>query len=222
MLSARLETIVSLIPLGSSVADVGSDHASVPLRLLSERSVAFVQGIENKPGPFQVMKEAFEQAKPHGAYALSLSDGLSQADRRVDTAVLAGLGGQLIAAILKRDLPLRPNISTIIVDPHSERPFVYRSLMELGFREEASRSLYEDGHYYEVSRWNKSPGFPPYNDFQLDFGPVALREKPYAWRKFWENETARLQSILRSLGENQKAKKEALAQQIQRIEEALR
>jgi len=222
MLSARLETIVSLIPLGASVADVGSDHASVPLRLLSERSVAFVQGIENKPGPFRVMTEAFAQAKPTGAYALSLSDGLSQADSRVDTAVLAGLGGQLIAAILQRDLPLHPGISTLIVDPHSERPFVYRALMELGFREEVSRSLFEEGHYYEVSRWSKSPAFPPYNDFQLDFGPVALCEKPYAWRKFWEVEAVRLGGILSSLGENQNAKREALAQQIQRIEEALR
>jgi Predicted SAM-dependent methyltransferase len=221
MLSARLETIASLIPLGASVADVGSDHASVPLRLLAEQSVAFVQGIENKPGPFKVMKTALEKAHPSGSYSLSLSDGLSKADPRVDTAVLAGLGGKLIATILQRDLPVHPGIRTIIVDPHSERPFSYRALMELGFREEASRSLYEEGHYYEVSRWVKSPTLSTYSDVQLEFGPVALREKPYPWRKYWESEIVRLQGIISSLSDNQETKKEALIHQIKHIEEAL-
>lgn len=221
MLSVRLETIVSLIPLGASVADVGSDHAAVPLRLLGDRSVAFVQCIENKPGPFKRMKEALDKAQIVGSCLTSLSDGLSKADPRVDTAVLAGLGGELIATILERDLPLNPRISTIIVDPHSERPSSYRALMELGFREDGSRSLKEEGHYYEVSRWIKAPFSPSYSDFQLEFGPLALKEKPYPWRKYWEGEAERLRGILVVLDENQKMKRDILIQQISRIEEAL-
>lgn len=221
-LSERLESIVSLVPFGASVADVGSDHAEVPLALLSRGSVAFVMGIENKKGPYETMRKALDSSPLKDKYAVSFSDGLSKVDPRVDCAILAGLGGSLIAEILRRDLPSHPRIETIVIDPHSEMPFAYRALMDLGYREERSVSLLEEGHYYEVSRWKKSAEGVRYSEMELSFGPLALAEKPSAFRKHYEEETARLEGILASLPETERGKREELSNRLSLIKEALK
>jgi tRNA (adenine22-N1)-methyltransferase len=220
-LSSRLEAIVALVPLGSSVADVGSDHASVPLALLKNASVQFAECIENKKGPYGRMKKAVESAGFADRCLTSFSDGLTHADSRVDCAILAGLGGLLIASILRRDLPEHPNIRTIVVDPHSERPSAYKALQELGFREETARSIEEENHYYEISRWVKVESVVPYTETELAFGPLSLREKPQAWRHYYENECARLEQIDSSLDETQADKKKQLRERISLIKEAL-
>jgi tRNA (adenine22-N1)-methyltransferase len=220
-LGARLEAIVALVPLGSSIADVGSDHATVPLALFSQGSIAFAQCIENKKGPYERMKKALAKLGPDCSYVASLSDGLKEADPRIDCAILAGLGGELISSILRRDLLTHPNIKTVIIDPHSERPSAYRALMELGYKEERSVSLVEADHYYEVSRWVKVPTAVPYTDQEIAFGPLPLAEKPLEWCRYWENEAERLRQIEDSLGDEQ-AKKAQLEERISHIEEVLK
>lgn len=220
-LGARLQAIVALVPLGSSIADVGSDHAAVPLALFQQGSIAFAECIENKKGPYERMKRALTKLEPNCSYLASLSDGLKDTDPRIDCAILAGLGGELIASILRRDLPSHPNIKTIVIDPHSERPSAYRALMELGYKEERSVSLVEADHYYEVSRWIKVPTAVPYTDQQIAFGPLPLAEKPLEWCRYWEKEAERLREIENSLGDEQ-AKKAQLEERISHIDEALK
>lgn len=221
-LSERLRTIVSLVPLGASLADVGSDHAAVPLALLEDGTVAFCQAIDNKKGPYERMKKAVESSPYKEKCLVSLSDGLSQADPRIDTAVLAGLGGELISLLLKRDLPSHPAIKAIIVDPHSERPSVYRTLMELSFKEDRSVSLKEDGIYYEVSRWVKVTTAPVYDPLELSFNPLLVHEKPTPWRAHWEGEAQRLEAISASLADGENERKKQISERLVLIREVLK
>jgi tRNA A22 N-methylase len=131
------------------------------------------------------------------------------------------LGGKLIAAILRRDVPSHPSIKTLIVDPHSERPAAYRALMDLGFRESASVSLVEGGLYYEVSRWEKSLLAVVYDERQLTFGPLPLSMKPAPWRAYWGAEAKRLEGIAVSLPRGRSAKREELLQRARLIEETI-
>ena len=59
-LTPRLQAIADKVPPGSVVADIGSDHAYIPLYLLTHRLVTHVIVSDNKRGPLQAARDTLE------------------------------------------------------------------------------------------------------------------------------------------------------------------
>ena len=99
-LSPRLAAIAALVPQGARLADVGTDHAYLPVRLLLDGGIASAVATDVNEGPLQRGRETAER---YGVRTILFRrcDGLAdvRADE-VDTVVIAGMGGDLIARIL--------------------------------------------------------------------------------------------------------------------------
>ena len=52
-ISPRLNTIAQLVPVGSSVADIGTDHARLPIYLLQNRIARYVIATDVNPKPLE-------------------------------------------------------------------------------------------------------------------------------------------------------------------------
>jgi tRNA (adenine22-N1)-methyltransferase len=219
-LSLRLETVASFVPQGSFVADVGSDHGQLPLFLLERKQVSGAEAIENKAGPFARLSKAVRASPYSSAITLSLSDGLSELDSRANTVVLAGLGGRLIARILKDGSNQLGSVRTIIIDAHEEREAAMRALAELSYRLEESRFLYDAQVPYEIQKWVKTAKIPSYSSKDYRFGPLERKKKEPTWRRHWANERQRYEEILAnpSLPEN---KRKELENWVREIEEEI-
>ena len=113
-ISDRLKAVASLIKENANVADVGADHGLLEIYLINEGKVNSILAIENKTGPFSILKNNLKDYD----VKLSLSDGISEIDETVDTIVLAGMGGILISDILNSHKEKLTNIKQIIVDAH--------------------------------------------------------------------------------------------------------
>ena len=61
-LSKRLLAIADMVDQGAYLADVGSDHALLPIHLVSTGKISWAQAIENKTGPFLHMQSAVTDA----------------------------------------------------------------------------------------------------------------------------------------------------------------
>ena len=87
------------MPLGTRLADIGTDHAYLPVWLVLEGRVASAIASDLRPGPLQRAKET---AKTYGTEIdCRLCNGLTCiTPDEVDTIVIAGMGGETIAAIL--------------------------------------------------------------------------------------------------------------------------
>lgn len=133
-LSKRLLCVASFVPEGSFIADVGSDHAQIPLFLLQNHRIRGAEAIENKKGPFKRMSSAVLSSPYKENIVLSLSDGISILDHRVDAVVLAGMGGRLIQKILQEHPENLRQVKSLIIDAHSERDVLFAFLGEKGFR----------------------------------------------------------------------------------------
>ncbi|MFA6620507.1 MAG: tRNA (adenine(22)-N(1))-methyltransferase TrmK, partial [Bacilli bacterium] len=72
MLSKRLACVASFVTSGSFIADVGSDHAQLPLFLLSEGKIRGAMAIENKVGPYERMEKAVRSSPYQDKIILSL------------------------------------------------------------------------------------------------------------------------------------------------------
>lgn len=181
-ISERLETIVSLVPQGAFAADVGSDHGYVPIALLNRGICPQVQAIENKRGPYSRLCRAIDREVDDPSKAIcSLSDGVSDLSDGVDTVILAGMGGLLIADILGAHPERLAHVKTIIIDAHSERPEALKALFALGYRLEEERFVPDR---YLIDRFEKGEETRQWDDLTLEFGPLAAERKAPAWRAF--------------------------------------
>ena len=52
-LSERLKTLADLVPSGSRLADIGTDHAYLPLWLLQQGHIVFAAACDVHEGPLQ-------------------------------------------------------------------------------------------------------------------------------------------------------------------------
>ena len=60
-LSLRLKTIASLVPHGARVCDVGTDHAYLPIHLITEGGVKSVIATDLNEKPLQNAKKNLEK-----------------------------------------------------------------------------------------------------------------------------------------------------------------
>lgn len=75
-LSKRLQTVADFIPQGSCVADIGSDHALLPVYLVSQGIARYVIAGEVNPGPFEAARRQVKSAGLSHLIDVREGDGL--------------------------------------------------------------------------------------------------------------------------------------------------
>ena len=141
-LSPRLAAIAALVPEGARLADVGTDHAYLPVRLLLDGGIASAVATDVNEGPLQRGRETAERYGV-GTILFRRCDGLAdvRADE-VDTVVIAGMGGDLIARILAA-APWTKQ-AHLILQPMTAQEDLRRWLLENGYRI-AKETLAQEG-----------------------------------------------------------------------------
>lgn len=148
-LPPRLAAIAALVPDGARLADVGTDHALLPIRLLLEGKIRSAVATDIRPGP---LSRAKENAYAAGVQDIScvLCDGLTgvTADS-VDTVVIAGMGGENIAGIL-RAAPWACAGALLLLQPMSRPEELRAALPSLGLSICAERLVRDAGRLYSI------------------------------------------------------------------------
>ncbi len=119
-LDARLRAALEFVQADTH-ADIGSDHARLPVALLAEGRVKRVLIIEKTPGPREVARASVERAGLSRQVEVRLGDGFAPIQRgEVESASLTGLGARTILGILNRageglppQLVLQPNDTAV-------------------------------------------------------------------------------------------------------------
>ena len=100
-LAKRLAVAAAYVPAGSVVADIGADHAYLPIYLVKTGRCARVIATELRSGPFQSALRQVAEHKLESNIDLRLGDGLTVLKpAEAGVLVLAGMGGNTIREIL--------------------------------------------------------------------------------------------------------------------------
>ncbi len=103
-MSSRLEFIASMASGGLGVADIGTDHAILPIMLRRSGYKGYIAAGDINEGPLKKAQRGLDEAEIDDV-ELVLCDGLDGIDSsRVDTVIVAGIGGDTITGILDRGL----------------------------------------------------------------------------------------------------------------------
>lgn len=148
-LGARLQTCASFVPDGAALADVGTDHGYLPIYLLQTGRIRSAVAADIGKGPLQ---SAALNAEKYGVELHTiLSDGFEKIEPgSFDTAVLAGMGGELMMRILSKAEFLKSSDIRLILQPMTSIHDLRRFLIENGFTLEQEKAVEEDGKIYTV------------------------------------------------------------------------
>ena len=91
----------ALVPPGIAVADIGSDHAYLPVHLVRSGHCPRAIASDIGEGPLENARKTVQRAGLEGKIGLRLSDGFSQfAPDDAGCWVLAGMGGTLMSRLM--------------------------------------------------------------------------------------------------------------------------
>lgn len=148
-LPPRLAAIAALVPSGARLADIGTDHALLPVRLLLDGRIQSAVATDIRRGP---LSRAEENASAAGVTQLSciLCDGLTGVSPdSADTVVIAGMGGENIIGIL-RAAPWACRGSLLLLQPMSRPEELRAALPSLGLSIYAERLVRDTGRLYSI------------------------------------------------------------------------
>ena len=150
-LSARLQLIADLVPQGSRLADIGTDHAYLPVWLVQQGRISFAAACDVNAGPLERARATALRFGCTDALSFRLGDGLAcVSPDEVDTIVIAGMGGETIAAILEAAPWTREQEHRLLLQPMTKAEVLRPWLTAHGYAIREEHLVYENHTYFPV------------------------------------------------------------------------
>lgn len=200
-LSKRLSHIAAFVEPNARLADIGTDHAYLPIALAQAGQVDFAVASDVGAGPTAIAKANVEQAGLSQVIDVRQADGLLGLTEQdaIDTIVIAGMGGILTIEILTAGMDHLDGTETLILEPNRDVEAVRRFLAahEFGILDEDL--IEDDGHVYPIVVAGQTKPEVPYTEAELILGPVMLRKQTPLFKQQLEREIEKTQVVLTGL-----------------------
>lgn len=220
---ARLCTAIPYLKRGGRIADVGTDHAYLPIYLVAQGIVSAALASDINQGPIDSARANIERAGLSHAVSVLRTDGLHGVEAFApDDVLLFGMGGELIATILSEAPFVKNRDIGLILQPMSKAPALRSWLCENGF-EILGESISHVDRYYQTIYARYCGRVQCYNALELQIGRWNIRNRPPMLRELLLHEIQVWSRIVRgkeqSAGADVTADRSMLAQLEQLLEE---
>jgi len=159
-LGRRLLALAGRVPLGSTVADIGTDHGLLPAYLENNGLVRRAIGTDSSSG--SLSSAARTRGRCGCNFDLRLGYGLEPLEPgEADVLVLAGLGGQTIAEVLSAGRAAVASAKLVIAQPMKDLPQFRRWAERSGFNTPAEDIIREGRRLYNILMLEGLDGFSP-------------------------------------------------------------
>ena len=150
MKSLRLLAIASLIDKGSSVLDVGTDHAYLPIFLSQNKKCKSIIASDVSSNALKIAKDNLKKYHINDV-KLILSNGLDSINDDYDTIVLAGMGASTIIKILEnKKLP-----NTLIISSNNDLYKLRKFMNKIKYKIKEEIVILEKNKYYDIIKYQK-------------------------------------------------------------------
>ncbi len=217
----RLRAAAGFVRQGAVFADIGTDHAYLPLFLLEEGRIARAVCTDINEGPLASARAHAAMTHYIDNMTFRLADGAAcLADEGVTDVAICGMGGELIADILSRAPFLETEGIRLILQPMTRHSAVRRYLAAHGFRVVGEAFPRSEGKRYVVLAAEFAGGSYALTPIEEELG--ALTEEKLADPAFLDYAAARrttLEKIVRGkrLGGESSREEEALLSQFKEL-----
>lgn len=229
IMSDRLRQIVDWIPRDQVVADVGCDHGLVPLALVERGDNKRIIASDVSAPSLQKLIDVVKENDLEDVIDCRVTDGLQGMEEdHVETIVIAGMGGHLIARILEEGIEVAKKAKHLLLSPHTASDVVRKTLHRLGFAIVRETVVEDAGKFYELIDAVPSDETQGYDDMLFyQYGEQPVASKHPVLRKKLCCERTRIDTILQAWREKEsgsdrlEARKEELQKEVDRLNEVI-
>lgn len=217
MLDIRLQTIYDMLKKGMIVADIGSDHAFLPIELVKTGKSEKVYACEIADGPLLRAKNNIEKYGFSDKVIAIKSDGLNNVPIDTEAIVVAGVGFYTVKKIFEDNLSRLDKFKQIIIQVNSDIDLLRKWISDNNFTIE-NEIIIKKRHYYTIieisTKYNEG-----YNSKEILFGPVLMKTKTDVYIYYLSKELIKYKKILPKVDYN---KKEEINKKIKFINEIIK
>ncbi len=175
-LSRRLAAASSFARRGTKIADIGTDHAYLPIYLVKSGIALGGVASDINEGPAIRARQNIHKYGASAKISTELCDGLSAIQKySPDDIFILGMGGELIVSIIDGAPWVKNENVRLIVQPMTHPEAVRSYFCENGF-DITDECIVKDDKLYQitVARYVGQNTEPPYDECELLFGRLNI------------------------------------------------
>lgn len=182
-LDKRLSAVAALVRQDSRLADIGTDHAYLPVYLVQAGVCPSAIASDIGAGPLEAARHTVTANGLTSKIALRLGDGLATVKAgEVEDVAIAGMGGETIAAILEAAPWVKDGRIRLILQPMTRAEDLRRWLLHNGFSVSEEHLIVDGRHLYPVLAAEYTAA-PPCEDEVCIYGGFFTAEEGRPYRQ---------------------------------------
>lgn len=195
-LSKRLERVAGMVTEGNRLADIGTDHAYIPIYLCEEKRIPSAIAMDIGSGPLSRAREHVQNAGLSEYIELRLSNGMEKLKPgEADTLLLSGMGGLLMERILGADDEILFSVKELVLQPQSDVTDLRQWLHMKGWQIVCEDIVLDAGKYYPMMKAVQGP-YISYTIEEYYYGRMELQQSLPVLEKYIEKELRTEEKIL--------------------------
>lgn len=200
ILKGRLKVLADKVPNCDVIADIGTDHAYLPIYLMQQGVCKKAIASDVKTGPVKVANKNISIYKMKDKIETRLGNGLDTiAENEADAIIIAGMGGTLLSELLEANVEKALKASALILQPMNDLDVVRKWLFDNKFDIYDEELVGEGPKIYCVIVAKYDGENKNYQDFQLHVGEKLLIKKDSLLLPYCEMKVRQINRVLRQL-----------------------
>ncbi|MPW27018.1 SAM-dependent methyltransferase [Alkalibaculum sp. M08DMB] len=197
-LTSRLETIAKQVANGVTIADIGTDHAFIPIYLVKNNITKNIYACDINIGPLDMAKRQIDKYGYSKDITTILGEGLEPIKGlNVQNIIIAGMGGLLIKDIIDNDIKIAKAAEKLILQPMSFQEDLRRYLVQNGFIIIHEDLAQEDRRIYQIIVAQKGKS-DSYDEIDYHISPNLIKDKHPLLKKLIASKERELIKIISS------------------------
>lgn len=208
-LDKRLQSVASFVPQGCTLADIGTDHAYLPVWLLKKNLIAKAVAGDIAAGPCQAARNTVAMFGVQHKIEVRQGSGLKILQKgEADCIAICGMGGSTIISILAADLEIAASAQRLVLQPMAGAAGLRQWLVENGWQIIAEDLVDEPSHFYEIicAERGADKNYKNYTRAEYLVGPALLRDGHPLLKKQLARQINSCRELLKNMARSEKAR----------------
>lgn len=173
----RLLTAIPFVREGKRLADIGTDHAYLPIYLINNALISSAIAADINQGPLDKAEENIRKYGLNSNIQTVLCDGLAKINPdTVDDIAIFGMGGELIVKIIDEASWVKNSDKRLILQPMTHPEKLREYLAKNGFEIIGETLSIDRGKIYQTICAQYDGIIREFDAFTLAFGTFILKE----------------------------------------------
>lgn len=199
-MNKRIEKIADMVNQGVIAADIGTDHAFLPILLIQKNRAEKVYACDLTEGPLKAARRNIEKQGLSDRITTILCDGFDGVPDDINCAVIAGMGFFTCTGILERAMDRLSKLEQIIVEVNRNTSDMRKWISDHRFTVDQEVLITERGFDYIAISFT-AKDHDPLSEEELLCGTSLLKQQE-GYAQYCDRQISKIENVLSHVRED--------------------